>query len=164
MDSKQYEQMLSDPQLAPLLGQELLRDDLIKTILGSEIHDISYWAGKQLARNHRLTSYDNIITFFKQFGFGTLTLDKESSNQLEFTLSGNIVESRLRADPDADFQLECGIIAENCEAILNHQAEAEIDKVKKVAVKILVLTSKEEPIIGDEPIEIFNVNDSTPTE
>ncbi|GAY73178.1 hypothetical protein NBRC111893_1324 [Lentilactobacillus kosonis] len=78
MNSKIYEQMLNHPQLSNILGQVLLRDDLLTEILGDESHEILYWAGKRLGRKYRLQSLDDVIVFFDQFGFGDLELTKQS--------------------------------------------------------------------------------------
>ena len=159
MNSKTYEQLRNDPDLENLLGQTLLRDDLLVEILGDEYHEILYWAGKRLGRKYRLANYESLSVFFKQFCLGDLTLVKQGKNQLDFELTGKIIESRLLQNDDPDFQLECGLLAQFVEYILNRQSEAEISKInaKKGLVSINVLTSSEPPLDGQESDEIFKL-------
>ncbi|WP_268913213.1 YslB family protein [Lentilactobacillus sp. SPB1-3] len=159
MNSKTYEQMLNDPELSHLLGQTLLRDDLLTEILGDEAHEILYWAGKRLGRNYRLKSVDDIINFFAQFGFGNLALTKESKNQMDFEITGEIIKTRLSNDADADFQLECGLIAQLVEFISNKQSEAENIKrnIKKGIITIRVSSSDEQPIDAIIPDDFFEI-------
>lgn len=96
MDNETYSTIVEDPQMANLLGQALIRDDLLPSILGSDNHEISYWAGKHLSRSHRLANYDDLIAFFTQFKLGDLSLLKKSSGQLNWQLSGDIVKKKIR--------------------------------------------------------------------
>ena len=131
MDSQTYKQFLNDDQLKSLLGQELIRDDLLPEILGSEIHQLSYWAGKRLARKYQLVDLGAIPTFFEQFNLGSLNVTKQTSHKISWSLSGDIVTKRIDTVQDVDFLLEAGIIAQNVEAILKTPAEAEITKIVK---------------------------------
>ncbi len=50
MDNEAYQTLLKNNNLTNLLGQGLIRDDLLPSILGNDSHEISYWAGKRLSR------------------------------------------------------------------------------------------------------------------
>lgn len=172
MNNDVYKNFINDSTMNNLLGQELIRDTLLPEILGKEAHEISYWAGKHLARNHRLATYEDLETFFQQFQFGTLTLLKRAGNQIHWQLSGKIVAERLTAFDDPDFYLESGFIAQSCQYILNQQAEAEIEKenINKGFVLLTTYLSPDKPNDGQEASSIFEIvepdqtdpNDDTP--
>ena len=46
-----------------LFGHELIRTELLTNLLGKDAEAILYWAGKELARNHPLTSYEEVVQF-----------------------------------------------------------------------------------------------------
>ncbi|MEE8824160.1 hypothetical protein LASUN_12320 [Lentilactobacillus sunkii] len=159
MDNEVYKSFINDDTMKSLLGQELIRDSLIPEILGKDAHEISYWAGKHLARNHRLATYEDLETFFKQFKFGDLKLLKRSGNQISWRLSGEIVAQRLKSFEDPDFYLESGFIAQSCQYILNQQAEAELEKsnVNKGFVLLSTYLSPDKPADGQEASSIFEI-------
>lgn len=131
MDSQTYKQILNDDQISSLLGQELIRDDLLPEILGTEIHQLSYWAGKRLARKYQLSNLEDISIFFSQFNLGNLNLTKQTSHQINWTLTGKIVSQRIDAVNDVDFFLEAGIISQNVTEILQTPSESEVVKINK---------------------------------
>ncbi len=139
MDNDAYTELINDSSLKDDLGQFLLRDDLLQSILGSDSHEILYWAGKYTARKYRLANYDQLELFFKQFNLGNLTIRKEATDQISWELSGNVVEKRLSLFSNPDFYLETGLIAENCQFINRRKSEAEIEKInaKKGIVDII---------------------------
>lgn len=159
MDNEVYKSFINDDTMKSLLGQELIRDTLIPEILGKDAHEISYWAGKHLARNHRLATYEDLEAFFKQFKFGDLKLLKRSGNQISWRLSGEIVAQRLKSFEDPDFYLESGFIAQSCQYILNQQAEAELEKsnVNKGFVLLSAYLSPDKPADGQEASSIFEI-------
>ncbi|GAD15956.1 DUF2507 domain-containing protein [Lentilactobacillus otakiensis] len=159
MDNEVYKQFINDDTMKDLLGQELIRDSLIPEILGKDSHEISYWAGKHLARNHRLATYEDLETFFKQFKFGDLKLLKRAGNQISWQLSGKVVAARLKSFDDPDFYLESGFIAQSCQYILNQQAEAELEKanVNKGFVLLSTYLSPDKPADGEEASSIFEI-------
>ncbi len=163
MDNETYSAIIGNDQLTDLLGQELVRDDLLPSILGSDIHEISYWAGKHLARSHRLANYDDLSAFFTQFKLGTLKLIKQSGRELNWQLSGPIVKNRLDLFDDPDFYLETGFIAQSCQYILDQTAEAEIAKTNpgKGVVLINTFLGKERPVADEEAGEMFNIQHPT---
>lgn len=162
MDNETYNTIIRNPQLADLLGQALIRDDLMPSILGSDNHEISYWAGKHLARNHRLANFDDLIAFFEQFKLGSLKLLKQTSRQISWQLSGEIVKSRLDLFDDPDFYLETGFVAQSCQYITDQTAEAEIEKTSpnKGIVLIDAFLGKDKPTDDQESTSIFKLNQS----
>ncbi|MCH4163468.1 MAG: YslB family protein [Lentilactobacillus diolivorans] len=159
MDNEAYNKLITNNHLSGLLGQELIRDDLLPSILGSDYHEISYWAGKHLARTHQLANYDDLTTFFDQFKMGHLTLLKRSGNQIKWQLDGDVVTNRLDLFDDPDFFLEAGFIAQNCQTILNRQAESEIEKTNPSKGFVLITTfiSKDKPIEGSNSTQPFKI-------
>lgn len=159
MDNETYSTIVEDPQMANLLGQALIRDDLLPSILGSDNHEISYWAGKHLSRSHRLANYDDLIAFFNQFKLGDLSLLKKSSGQLNWQLSGDIVKKRLDLFDDPDFYLETGFIAQSCQYIADQTAEAEITKTNSSKGIVLISTflGKDKPVDDQEANSLFKI-------
>ena len=145
MDSQTYKQILNDDQLNSLLGQELIRDDLLPEILGTEIHQLSSWAGKRLARKYQLADLEAISTFFLQFNLGNLNLTKRTAHKINWTLTGKIVTKRIDAIDDVDFFLEAGIIAQNVTEILETPAESEVMKVNKGKGTVIIETEIGDP-------------------
>lgn len=90
-------------------GYELIRDHLLSSILGKNEEDILYWAGKELARKFPATTLDEVLQFFADASWGTLTLDKQSKDEAFFTLSG--AEDLLHITHRC-FRLEAGFLAE----------------------------------------------------
>lgn len=167
MDNEAYSTLIDSNSGTDILGQELIRDDLLPSILGNDSHEISYWAGKRLSRTHRLATYEDLETFFSQFKFGDLKLLKRTNSQINWQLSGEIVANRLSLFEDPDFFLESGFIAQSCQYILDQQAESEVEKVNASKGIVLITTylSKNKPNDGQEASEIFkiveNSDDST---
>ncbi|GHP12636.1 hypothetical protein YK48G_00610 [Lentilactobacillus fungorum] len=159
MDNQAYNTMIHRDHLADLLGQALIRDDLLPSILGNDSHEISYWAGKRLSRTHRLATYEDIETFFRQFKLGDLTLLKQTASQISWQLDGEIVSERLHLFSDPDFFLEAGFIAQSCQYILDQQAESEVEKINPAKGLVLITTylSKDKPSDGQEAAEIFKL-------
>lgn len=166
MDNESYKAIVNNPRITDLLGQELIRDELLPSILGSDNHEISYWAGKHLARNHRLATFDDLATFFTQFKLGNLKLVKKVGRQINWQLSGEIVKNRLDLFDDPDFYLETGFIAQSCQYISDQTAEAEITKTtpSKGIVLISTFLGKDKPSEDQEATDIFKLISATPDE
>lgn len=116
----------------PVFAYELVRDILIPELLGSDNHEISYWAGKHIARRFPLLSLDEAIAFFKEAGWGHLHIVREKKNEYLLELSGSIVERRLLMNSDPCFRLESGFLAEQVQSMKQVTAETfeEIQKKK----------------------------------
>ncbi|MEI5905598.1 YslB family protein [Bacillus spongiae] len=102
-------------ELVPSFGYELLRDTLIPELLGKHTSELTYWAGKHLARRFPLNNFEEITTFFYEACWGSITLSSEKKNRKVYRLSGPIVEKRLEMDEDACFKLEAGFLAQQFE-------------------------------------------------
>lgn len=91
-------------------GYELIRDHVLSSILGKNEEDILYWCGKELARKFPLYELEETISFFKEAGWGDLTMDKVSVNEAFFTLTGD--PKVLKFDQRC-FRLEAGFLAQS---------------------------------------------------
>lgn len=119
----------------PAFGYELIREDVLQDLLGKDAAALLYWAGKRLARKYPLTSTDEIITFFKQAGWGYLSIKKETNSKIDFELTSELLNKRLQSDPPPHFQLEAGFLAEQMQ--LQKQCIAEtFEHPKKRAAKV----------------------------
>lgn len=112
----------------PLFGYELLRDYLVPSILGKHEKDILYWAGKDLARKFPCTDIPLIISFFKDAGWGDLTLEKEMKDGFVFSLTN---EPELLKINERNFRLEAGFIAEQIQHFKGVLTECYEEKKEK---------------------------------
>lgn len=120
----------------PAFGYELIREILIQDILGEDSYHILYWAGKQLARKFPLTSMGEVVIFFQDAGWGQLIIEKETKNEMELTLTGEIINRRLDLYSNCHFQLEAGFLAEQCVLQKKFYSEAIAD-IKKRSNRIV---------------------------
>ncbi|GER67060.1 hypothetical protein BpJC7_15190 [Weizmannia acidilactici] len=123
----------------PAFGYELMRDILIPEILGKETPDILYWAGKHLARKFPLITFDEIVSFFHEAGWGTLTIKKEEKYRIEFELAGPIIGRQLEIGRESTFKLEAGFLAEQYrmqKKLITEAAEEVMKKAKKVRITV----------------------------
>lgn len=127
MNKDFYRQVLSS-QTGTTLGNELLRDILIPSLVGNN-DDIMYWAGKLLARKLLLTTDNDLRLFFKYAGWGNLKHIKAKKEEHLFEINGKPIEVRFHATDKPDFQLEAGFIAETFQLHSNLATEAKIEKI-----------------------------------
>lgn len=120
----------------PTFGYELIREILLQDILGDDSYHILYWAGKQLARRFPLSSMNEVISFFQSAGWGQLNIEKETKNEMELSLTGEIINRRLDLYANTHFQLEAGFLAEQCVLQKKFYSEA-ISEIKKRSNQIL---------------------------
>ncbi len=113
-----------DPAAVPVFAYELLRDILIPELLSGDTHEVSYWAGKHIARRFPLLSLDEAVEFFKEAGWGHLHIVHEKKSEFLLELSGSIVERRLLMVSDPCFRLEAGFLAEQVQSMKQAGAEA----------------------------------------
>ena len=156
MTQSRYEQLAQNPQTASYLTQATLRDILLPSILGAENDAISYWAGKQLALQFPLDSFEDLCAFFEQINFGHLSLKKQKKEQYFFELTGPIVASRIADFDTPDFQLEAGFVAQILEQQLRIVTEAKATIENKKTVTIFVQTDSKAPI-EDEAVEAIHL-------
>ncbi|WP_335872953.1 YslB family protein [Bacillus sp. 2205SS5-2] len=116
--------------LVSAFSYELLRDTLIPDLLGKHTADLSYWAGKHLARKFPLATNEETVNFFQEANWGILTLMKEKKHRKTFTLSGQVVKKRLEMNNDACFKLEAGFLAQQYEQ-QHHVLTEAIESVQK---------------------------------
>lgn len=123
----------------PIFGYEMLRDILIPEILGKHTPDILYWGGKQLSRKFPLQSLEELISFFAEAGWGTLTLLEQKKNEMTFEISGPVLERRIALKSDVTFKLETGFLAEQVQLQKKCVAEAADELHKRShSVKVIV--------------------------
>ncbi|WP_432352106.1 YslB family protein [Sporosarcina sp. A2] len=89
-------------------GYELLRDHVLPGILGKHEDDILYWAGKEIARKFPMFSIDEAPEFFKEAGWGVLTLVSSGREQADYHLSNRITSPATKDS----YHLESGFLAE----------------------------------------------------
>ncbi|RWR05184.1 YslB family protein [Siminovitchia fortis] len=138
-----------EPAAVPVFAYELLRDVLIPELLGGDTHEISYWAGKHIARKFPLLSLDEAIEFFREAGWGHLHIVHEKKNEFLLELSGDIVERRLVMGSDPCFRLEAGFLAEQVQSMKQAAAEAFEEINKKHGKVALVVRWDHKAILTD---------------
>ncbi|WP_258000272.1 YslB family protein [Bacillus sp. Marseille-P3661] len=114
----------------PAYGYELIRETLLKDILGKDYNSILYWGGKNLARKNPLNSTAELIQFFEDSGWGALSIVKESTNEVIFELTSEYIGNRLMRSEECSFQLEAGFLAEQIQFQVKQQAEA-LEQLKR---------------------------------
>lgn len=125
-----------ESETIPAFGYELIREVLLPEILGDDAPNILYWAGKQLARKYPLNNFEEIIHFFKQAGWGTLTILSETNKECKLELSSTIISTRLQNKGDYHFQMEAGFLAEQME-ILKQVVSETFEHPRKRSGKVL---------------------------
>lgn len=95
-------------------GYELLRDQVLPSVLGAHEGEILYWAGKEIARKFPVFSIEEISSFFIEAGWGTLSLGKSSKKETFYTLTNDTYSMKVI---ERTYQLEAGFIAEQYQKI-----------------------------------------------
>ncbi|WP_413379246.1 DUF2507 domain-containing protein [Alkalihalobacillus sp. 1P02AB] len=110
-----------------LFDYDLIRNDLLHELLGTEHDQILYWGGKSLARKHVLHTIDEIIHFFENAGWGTLEIQKNKAQAKTLELHGHWMGKK-----DARcYQLEAGFLAQQIEQMQQQITEATYEKKRK---------------------------------
>ncbi|MEG0442834.1 MAG: YslB family protein [Carnobacterium sp.] len=145
----------------PLFGYALIRDALIPNLLGKETNEMLYWAGKELARQYPLSSFQDNVLFFEKTGFGTLSLMNQRKNTTLYSLSGAIVTERLTAVSQPSFNLEAGFLAEQVQQQEGLYTEAiyEVNVKKKEVIITLQWDTKDRVSIA-ESIQPFLISEA----
>ncbi len=117
---------------------ELLREQLIPDLMGKELNRILYWAGKNLARKYPLETFDDVIRFFEQACWGTLTIVEQKRREMHLQLTGPLISERYRSKRDTTYQLEAGFLAEQIQQQRNVIAET-YEEQKKRSDKVLFI-------------------------
>ncbi|MDR3190726.1 MAG: YslB family protein [Lactobacillaceae bacterium] len=118
----------------------VLRDRVLPDLFKDDLAEISYWAGKSLAREIELSGIAAIITFFTDAGFGDLTIEVQKNTSQKWQLAGPIVKTRLAENPNANFALEAGFLAQQTEQQLGFGAETQTE-IGKNGVTFTVVTA-----------------------
>ncbi|WP_040228989.1 YslB family protein [Bhargavaea cecembensis] len=71
---------------ATRFGYELIRDHVLPSVLGKHESDILYWAGKELARTFPLFRMDEAPEFFREAGWGGLSVEREAKKEAVWLL------------------------------------------------------------------------------
>lgn len=125
----------------------LLRDRLISNLLGEDIDDILYWAGKDLARNQPVETEIDIIKLFGHYSFGSLSLIEDKKNRKVYKLTGEIVEQRLENSQNPSFSLETGYLSQQLQKLYNIYSEGIYEiKRKKKEVLLTIQMDPKEPV------------------
>jgi len=128
-------------------GYELIRNDLLNDLLGKEQNDILYWAGKMIARKYPLATFEEIIEFFDQAGWGTLTVEEEKKQEVHLTLSSELITYRNQQKKNVSYQLEAGFLAMQIEQQIDVIAETYEEHSKRGdKVKFQVKWDLKDPI------------------
>ncbi|PAD18882.1 YslB family protein [Shouchella clausii] len=98
-------------QTAGQYGYDLIRNDILRTILGDEHDRLLYWVGKKVARDNPLESVEELISFFQRAEWGQLQRLKEKRSEYIFELTGDWMGRKDRRC----YQLEAGFLAETFE-------------------------------------------------
>lgn len=131
-------------RLIPVFGYEIIRDQVLSSILGKHEKDILYWAGKEVARKYPLFSLEEIGSFFNQAGWGDIVLAKESKTSYTYVLSGD--DDYLKFEQRC-FRLEAGFLAEQVQKINGFLTECHEEvNAKKQIVTFTVKWDTKEPI------------------
>lgn len=116
-------------------GFDLLRYSAFDDLLGEEKPQILYVLGKNMAREHRVTSIETAIEMFIQMGIGELTHVKEKRSEDIFELTSPLIEARHQAVKNHEYRFESGILAEVMTNCRGFQCETLEDiKPKKATV------------------------------
>ena len=134
--TKNTELTLDLSKAVPVFGYDLIREELLPSILGKESSHILYWAGKNLARKYPLESMDEIVNFFTKAGWGHLTVKRESKHEMEVELKSPIIKDRLKKSDYSSFQIEAGFLAQQVQFQKKVIAEA-YEHPKKLSGKVV---------------------------
>ncbi|WP_082233657.1 DUF2507 domain-containing protein [Halobacillus massiliensis] len=105
-------------------GYDLLRYYTLPDFLGKEAPYLLYFMGKNIARETKLETFDELYDFYQYMGWGELKLVKEKKRATTFHLYGHIVEKRLTQNIfPVDFRLECGFLSEILSRLTNDTYE-----------------------------------------
>ncbi|MCI1283339.1 MAG: YslB family protein [Lacticaseibacillus songhuajiangensis] len=150
MADTQYTELMTSELETPYFGQQMLRDVLIPNLLGAKTSGIMYFAGRDLAPRVPVTD-EQIPDLFAKLGLGTLTLNKNKVKLRTYTLSGEVVATRIKNFPEADFQFEAGLIAQLVQQVLGMTTEAASNVDKRgdsVELTLSIDPSEEQTIIS----------------
>ena len=115
-------------KMIPTFGYELIRDNILRTVLGKHEEEVLYWAGKELARKFPLFTLDEAPLFFEQAGWGILSVEKQDKDEIIYKLSGDADTLKLE---ERCFRIEAGFLAEQTQKINGFLTECYEEKNNK---------------------------------
>ncbi|WP_228551026.1 YslB family protein [Sporosarcina cascadiensis] len=108
-------------------GYNLMRDHLLPTLLGKHEDEILYWLGKDMARKFPVLSLEELPAFFKEAGWGQLTMDKTIKHEIHYILHN----SSLLELSGGSCSLEAGFLAEQHQKVNGYVTECYGEKMPK---------------------------------
>lgn len=127
-------------------GYDLIRNDVLRQLLGSEHDSLLYWVGKTVARDTKLASLDEVVSFFAQAEWGDLERLKEKRSEYIFELTG----SWMGRKDKRCYQLEAGFLAEIFERW--HELTTAVTYTeKRNSIQFTVHLDRHDPLLMDEP-------------
>lgn len=118
----------SQTKTIPTFGYEIIRDNVLRSVLGKHEDEVLYWSGKELARKFPLFSLEEAPSFFTQAGWGDLTIEKEAKDQITYVLTGD--EDILKIS-ERCFRIEAGFLAEQTQKLTGYLTECYEEKNSK---------------------------------
>ncbi|WLR50143.1 YslB family protein [Bacillus tianshenii] len=123
----------------PAFAYELMREVLLPDLLSEDYEEISYFAGKRLARKFPLETVQELNEFFETAGWGTLQLIKDKKITLTYELTSPLIEKRFNYDKAPSFHLEAGFLAEQIQQINGTLTESSVElkpRQKKAVITV----------------------------
>ncbi|SDK41856.1 YslB family protein [Sediminibacillus albus] len=112
-------------------GYDILRYVCLPDLLGKEASPILYIMGKNLARNLKAGTIEEVINCFSKFGWGDLHLVKEKRREMIWELTGDQIKHRHETNLDSiEYRLEAGFLAESIQQIKGTACEG-IEEIKQ---------------------------------
>lgn len=131
-------------RLIPAFGYEIIRDQILSSVLGKHEREVLYWAGKEVARKYPLFSLDEVASFFQQAGWGDIVLEKESKESYTYILTGD--HEILKFD-ERCFRLEAGFLAQQVQKLNGFLTECHEEvHIKKERVTFTIKWDSKEPV------------------
>jgi len=131
-------------RIIPVFGYEIIRDQVLSSVLGKHEKEILYWAGKEVARKYPLFTLDEIGSFFQQAGWGDISLEKESKESYTYVLTG---DDELLKFEQRCFRLEAGFLAQQVQKLNGYLTECHDEvKAKKGQVVFTIKWDVKEPV------------------
>jgi len=126
---------------------ELLREEVLPDLIGKELDDILYWAGRNLARKYPLETIEEVIHFFEKASWGRLNIIEHKRREMHFQLTSPLITERQKQNRHSSYQLETGFVAEQIQKQRNVVAESyEEQKKRSDSITFLVKWDVKDPI------------------
>ncbi|MEY8348736.1 YslB family protein [Bacillus cereus] len=126
---------------------ELLREEVLPDLIGKELDDILYWAGRNLARKYPLETIEEVTHFFEKAGWGHLSIIEHKRREMHFQLTSPLITERQKQNRHSSYQLETGFVAEQIQKQRNVVAESyEEQKKRSDSITFLVKWDVKDPI------------------